>query len=70
MFTRYFFPDIIAVAVTYKKQMEKIRNHVEGVKDLRDKLKLWDYQEVLEVHESLEFVNGSINQLGLVPDGF
>ena len=58
------------VAVTDKKQMEKIRKHVEGVKDLRDKLKLWDYREVLEVHESLEFVNESINQLGLVADGF
>lgn len=41
-----------------------------GVTGLRDKLKLWDYQEVLNVHENLEFVNESINQLDLVPGGF
>lgn len=58
------------VAVSDKKQLEKIENHAEGVTDLRDKLKLWDYKEVLNVHENLEYVNESINQLDLVSDGF
>lgn len=58
------------VAVSDQKQLEKIKNHAEGVKGLREKLKLWDYKEVLEVHENLEYVNESINQLDLVPDGF
>jgi len=31
---------------------------------------LWDYQEVLNVHENLEYVNESINKLDLVAVGF
>ncbi|MFH5833193.1 hypothetical protein [Halalkalibaculum sp. DA384] len=58
------------VAVSNNKQLEKIKSHAEGVTGLRDKLKLWDYQEVLNVHEKLEYVNESINQLDLVPDSF
>ena len=58
------------VAVSDEKQIAKIKNHVDGVSGLKDKLKYWDYRDVLEVHESLEFVNGNINKLGLVPEGF
>lgn len=58
------------VAVSDREQMEKIKNHALDVKELKDKLKYWDYEEVLKVHESLEFVNASINNLGLVPQGF
>ena len=58
------------VAVSDKEQLEKIRKHAEDIKDLKDKLKYWDYEEILTVHESLEFVNGTINKLGLVPQGF
>lgn len=35
--------------------------------EVRDKLKFRDYEQV---HESLEFVNGVINELDLVPEGF
>ena len=58
------------VAVSDKEQIELIKKHVAGVKDLRDKLKYWDYEEILKVYEGLEFVNSSINNLGLVPQGF
>lgn len=58
------------VAVSDEKQLEVIKKHASGVIDLRDKLKYWDYEEVLQVHESLEIINGSINKLGLVPEGF
>lgn len=58
------------VAVSDKEQLEKIKDHADGVTGLRDKLKLWDYKEVLTVHDNLEYVNESINQLDLVPDGF
>lgn len=58
------------VAVSDKIQLEKIKDHAEGVTGLRDKLKLWDYQEVLNVHDNLEYVNESINKLNLVPSGF
>ncbi len=58
------------VAVSDRKQLEKISAHATGVKDLREKLKVWDYEEVLQVHEGLEFVNGCINKLDLVPEGF
>lgn len=58
------------VAVSDQEQLERIKNHALDVKELKDKLKYWDYEEVLMVHESLEFVNASINKLGLVPQGF
>ena len=58
------------VAVSDLPQLEKIKSHALDVKELRDKLKYWDYEEVSKVHESLEFVNASINNLGLVPQGF
>lgn len=58
------------VAVSNKKQLEKIKKHAADVKGLGDSLKYWDYEEVLEVRESLEFVNGAINKLKLVPQGF
>jgi CCR4-NOT transcriptional regulation complex NOT5 subunit len=58
------------VAVSDREQLEEIKNQVRGVKELRDKLKYWDYEEILRVHEGLEFVNVCINNLGLVPQGF
>lgn len=58
------------VAVSDKDQLEKIKKHAEGVRQLHDKLKYWNYQEVLAVHESLESVNEVINGLRLVPQGF
>lgn len=58
------------VAISDKEQLKKIAAHAAGVPGLRDKLKLWDYEEVLKVHESLAAVNESINKLGLVPQGF
>jgi len=58
------------VAVSDLKQLETIKKHASAVKDLRDKLKYWDYDTILKVHEKLEFVNNSINSLDLVPEGF
>lgn len=55
------------VAVSDSVQIEKIKKHAAGVQALNDRLKYWDYQRVLEVHEALESVNGEINSLGLVP---
>lgn len=56
------------VAISDEAQLEKIRKHAAPV--LGSALKLWDYREVWKIHESLEFVNQSINKLKLVPDGF
>lgn len=58
------------VAVSDKEQLEKIRKHASDVGGLKDKLRYWDYEEISRIHESLEFVNASINDLGLVPQGF
>jgi len=58
------------VAVSDKEQLVKIKSQAQDVKELKDKLKYWDYEQVLSVHESLEFVNSTINTLGLVPEGF
>ncbi len=57
------------VAVSDKSQIEKIKKHASSVRDLEN-IKFWDYKEVIQVHESLEFVNTSINKLKLVPDSF
>lgn len=58
------------VAVSDAKQLEKIKLETAGVAGLKDKVRYWDYQQVLEVHEALESVNDAINALGLVPQGF
>lgn len=58
------------VAVSDSQQLVKIKGHAEDVKELRGKLKYWDYEEVTQIHESLSFVYESINTLGLVPRGF
>lgn len=36
----------------------------------RKKIKLWDYQEAMTIHEHFEVVHEKINALGFVPDGF
>jgi len=58
------------VAVSDKNQLERIKREVAGVKDLRDKLRYWDYEEIIKIHEALAFVNDCINNLQLVPEGF
>lgn len=58
------------VAVSDQAQLVKIKDHAAGVTGLREKLKYWNYEEVLRVHESLGEVNEAINALGLVPDSF
>lgn len=58
------------VAVSDAKQIEKIKKHAAGVPQLKEKLKYWDYTEVLQVHDALVAVNESINKLELVPQGF
>ena len=58
------------VAVSDKEQLEKIKSHAKDVKELKEKLKYWDFTEVLSVHEGLETVYTMINNLGLVPEGF
>ena len=44
------------VAVTDAAQIETIKKHASGVSGLSEKLKYWDYMEVLQVHEALESV--------------
>jgi hypothetical protein len=58
------------VAVSDANQLEKIKLEVATVPGLKDKLKCWDYTEVLKVHDALESVYEAINSLGLVPQGF
>jgi len=58
------------VAVSDAAQLSKVKAEAAGVAGLKDKLKYWDYTQVLEVHEALESVNEAINSLGLVPQAF
>lgn len=58
------------VAVSDHKQLKKIKAHSEGIAALTSNLKFWDYEDVARVHEALASVNESINELGLVPEGF
>jgi hypothetical protein len=57
------------VAVTNQHQIERIKKEINDLNQFNGELKFWDYQEVLKVHESLQYVNESINNLGLVPFG-
>ena len=56
------------VAVTDQKQIERIKREIAAL-PIKDEVRFWDYEEVLRIHESLQFVNESINNLGLVPKG-
>ena len=56
------------IAVTDSQQIEKIKREVAAL-PICNEVKFWDYTEVLKVHESLSYVNESINRLGLVPEG-
>ncbi|MBZ5698796.1 MAG: hypothetical protein LAN18_09640 [Acidobacteriia bacterium] len=58
------------VAVADSAQLVKIKKHASAVKGLGDKLKYWDFREVLKVYESLQAVYEAINKLDLVPQGF
>lgn len=58
------------VAVSDSEQIKTIQKHAAPVKALAEKLRCWDYTEVIQVHEKLQSVNESINQLQLVPQGF
>ncbi|GHT63604.1 hypothetical protein AGMMS50239_19850 [Bacteroidia bacterium] len=57
------------IAVTDQKQIEKIKKEIGDLREFNGELKFWDYTGVLKVHESLQYVNESINNLGLVPSG-
>lgn len=57
------------IAVTDQKQIEKIKKEIATL-SIKEEVKFWDYEEVLKVHESLQFANESINNLGLTPLGF
>ncbi len=56
------------VAVSDKKQIEIIKKHAFGVQGLKDRLRYWEYQKVLQVHEALASVNEEVNSLNLVPN--
>lgn len=56
------------IAVSDKKQLEKIREESEPIPNLD--IILWDYEDVIQVHESLDKAYASINKLGLVPEEF
>jgi len=57
------------VAVTDQNQIEKIKKEIATL-SIHNEVKFWNYEEVLRVHESLQFANESINNLGLIPLGF
>lgn len=57
------------IAVTDQKQIEKIKKEI-AILPIHNEVKFWNYEEVLKVHESLQFANESINNLGLIPLGF
>ena len=58
------------VAVSDPTQLDKVKKHASTVKGLADKLKYWDYQEVIDIHDALQSVNEVIYRLGLVPESF
>ncbi len=57
------------IAVSDEKQLEKIKKECAGL-PIEDKLKTWEFEEVVEMHDCLEKSNEIINKLGLVPESF
>ena len=57
------------VAVSDAAQLEKIRREVASLKDIKDSIKYWDYNDVLNTYDSLTSAFETINSLGLVPEG-
>ena len=61
-------PDVQAViAVSDDKQLQYIDSRFKGTDANYHKLRLWNEQDVIQVHEMLESANSSLNRLGLVP---
>lgn len=58
------------VAVSDADQLEQIKREAASIHALSGKLKYWNYEEVMKVHDALSGVNAAINVLGLVPQGF
>ena len=58
------------VAVSDTDQLEEISKEAAGIHPLSDKLKYWNYKEVMKVHDALSGVNAAINALGLVLQSF
>ena len=58
------------VAVSDEVQIKKIKKESKGIHSIEEKLKTWNYEEVIEMHDCLERSNEIINNLGLVPDSF
>lgn len=58
------------VAVSDAAQLDKIKKEAAGIQGLSGKLKYWNYEEVMKVHDALSDVSAAINALGLVPQGF
>ena len=56
------------IAVSDKKQLEKIKDESEPIPNLE--IILWDLEDVIQVYESLDKAYTSINKLGLVPEEF
>ena len=57
------------IAVSDNDQLEKIKKESLGT-TLENNLRLWGFDEVLEVYDSLIAAHESINKLALVPDSF
>jgi hypothetical protein len=58
------------VAVSDADQLEKIKREAASIHALSGKLKCWNYEEIMKVHDALSGVYAAINALGLVPQGF
>lgn len=58
------------IAVSDEKQIEKIKQEASDIPTIKDKLKTWNYEEVIEAHNCLERSNEIINGLGLIPESF
>ena len=59
-----------STALTGQKRIAKIKKEATGLPGLAGKLRFWNYEEVMKVHDALAEVNAAINTLGLVPQGF
>ena len=63
-------PGAGVVAVSDKEQLEKILRYSNEIAPLKGKLKILNFDDVLKIYDSMAYVNATINELGLVPEGF
>jgi hypothetical protein len=58
------------IAVSNQQEIERMQKHVKGLPGLEERLKFWDYSDVIKTYEALQTAHEIISALELVPNPF